>query len=112
MNNGTGPTVQTIDGIEIDLNRISRREFVRLTNAIREALLGGDTPTRDELTGEMAALIVNKWPYEQPVSQDGYLSLGLLDSKTVDDALNEAMGIIGKKKSASSLTPLENSDSP
>lgn len=96
-NNGTSPTAQTIDGITIDLNRVSRltfREFLRQLTEVGEN--GGD-----DLTGDFIERVVTAWPFGTDITKDAYLNLGLLDSARVDAALNEAMEIISKKKSSS-----------
>lgn len=107
-NNGRSPTAQTIDGITIDLNRVTRlmfREFIRQLGEVGEN--GGD-----ELTGDFIERVVTAWPFEGEISKDAYLNLGLLDSKRVDDALQQAMEIITKKNSESSAKPPENSNGP
>ena len=107
-NNGTSPTAQTIDGVTIDLNRVSRltfREFLRRLTA------AGDDGS-DELTGDFLALVVTAWPFGTDITKDGYLALPLLDSMRVDNALNEAMEIISKKKSLLSPKQPENSAAP
>lgn len=107
--NGRSPTAQTIDGITIDANRISRRKFVELTSAIGQAADSDNANLRDELTGELVEKIVTYWPFEAPISRDGYLDLGLLDSRQVDNAVMEFMQGLGQKKLDSPSKPPESS---
>jgi hypothetical protein len=81
--------------IEIDLNRVTRREFRGYINS----LLAVDelTDEADLLTGEIISKVIISWPYEQPITQDGYMDLGLQDSKDVDVALKEALGFVAEK---------------
>lgn len=99
------PTGVEIDGILIDANRISRRVFVALTEAIGKATAEDNAILRDELTGDLIAAIVIHWPFDKPVSKDSYLDLGLLDSRRVDQAITEFMAGLSEKKSESPLTP-------
>ena len=87
-------TTQTIDGITLDANRISRREFMRLTMAMDEA---PNVVLRDQLTAELATKIVTSWPFGDTITIDAYLDLGLMDSKRVDQALTQLMEDIAKK---------------
>ena len=79
--------------IEIDLNRISRAWYRDWTERLKTE--EGD---KDELSAEIVAKVVVRWPYEQPVSEDGYKNLGLADSIAVDRALSDALESISKKK--------------
>ena len=81
--------------IEIDLNRITRRQFRAYVNS----LMAADDLTEDAdlLTGDLVSQVVISWPYEQPITQDGYLDLGLQDSKDVDIALKDALGFVAEK---------------
>lgn len=107
--NGKSPTIAVIDGITIDANRISRRKFVDLTSAIQRASDADDATLRDELTGEIVEKIVTYWPFENPITQDGYLDLGLMDSRRVDNAIMEFMQGLGQKKLDSPSKPPESS---
>lgn len=91
---------QTIDSITVDLNRVTRRDF----RAYVETLTKATAEERDAATAELVGRVVTAWPFGD-VTPAAYLDLGLLDAARVDTALNEAMELIGKKKSASSLTP-------
>lgn len=96
--NGKSPTAETIDGITIDANLISRRKFVQITSAIGKAVAEDDAVTRDELSGELVELIVKAWPFGTIISKDAYLDLGLIDSQRVDNAVSEFMRGLGEKK--------------
>lgn len=85
---------QNINGIVIDLNRITRREFRKWTKQLDAT---DDHEERDELTAKLAAQVITRWPYGD-VSADGYLDLGMADSQLVDQALTEALSDISKKK--------------
>lgn len=82
-----------LNGITLDLNRITRREFRRFLTDLSEA----DGEARDELTGQMVEKVVTTWPYNAPITQDGYLDLPLADSLAVDRALTEAMSYLSEK---------------
>lgn len=110
--NGHSPTAETIDGITIDANLISRRKFVQITSAISKAVADDDAVTRDELSGELVELIVKAWPYGAVISKDAYLDLGLIDSRRVDEAISEFMRGLGEKKLALPSTLPENIASP
>lgn len=81
--------------IVIDLNRITRREFREFI----ARLIDSDEKTEeaDLLTGELAEKVIISWNYEQPITQDGYMSLGLKDSQDVDKALRTELGLIAEK---------------
>ena len=81
--------------IVFDLNRITRGEFRDYTAKINET---EDRAEQDRLSAAMIAKTCVSWPFEQKVSVDGYMSLGLKDSLLVDEAFSEAMGEIGEKK--------------
>ena len=81
--------------IDIDLNRITRRQFRGYVNAL--LAVDETTDEADLLTGEIIERVVISWPYEQPISQDGYMDLGLQDSKNVDEALRDALGFVAEK---------------
>ena len=85
---------QNINGITIDLNRITRREFRQWTKRLNQT---EDGEERDELTAELAQKIVVRWPYGDVVA-DVYMDLGLGDSQTVDAAILSAMNDYGEKK--------------
>lgn len=92
---------QTIDGITIDLNRATRRDFREYMAALKEAQAGGDMDAGDAARAVFYGKIVTGWPFGDTAYQD----LGIIDAKRMDDAVNEAMEIIAKKKSEPSLTP-------
>lgn len=110
-NNGRSPTAETIDGITIDANHISRRKFVLLTNEINKAILDDDAMARDELSGELVEIIVKAWPFGETITKDAYLDLGLMDSQRVDNAVSQFMKNTSEKKQAASSTSLENTAS-
>ena len=89
------PNIEAVPKIEIDLNRITRREFRGYVNA----LLAVDelTDGADLLTGELIEKVIISWPYDNPITQDGYMDLGLQDSKSVDEALKDALGFVAEK---------------
>ena len=80
--------------IKIDLNRVTRREFREYLVRVKEA----DGIKADELTGALIEKIVISWPYDQPITQEGYLNLGLRDSQEVDEFISGAMSNISEKK--------------
>ena len=81
--------------IEIDLNRITRREFRGYINTLLAA--NENTDEADLLTGELIEKVVTSWPFDNPITQDGYMDLGLQDSKSVDEALKAALGFVAEK---------------
>jgi hypothetical protein len=101
------PTGVTIDGILLDPARITRREYVRIIAAIQAS---DDLQLNDELTGELVAKMVAHWPFDKPVTKDGYLDLNLLESRRVDNALLKLDQELGEKKSDSPSKPPENSN--
>lgn len=75
-------------GIIIDLNRITRPQFRQFI----ARLTADNTPEdKDKITAEMAARVITEWPFSNPITEDGVMSLGLLDGKAVDDALSAAI---------------------
>lgn len=79
--------------IEVDLNRISRGDYA--------AWLSGRESAEDRGLWDaehLIAKVVQSWPFERPISLDGYLSLGLLDAQEVDDAVNAAVEMMLKKR--------------
>lgn len=99
------PTGVTIDGILIDGNRITKPEYLRIIASLTETEAKGadasmdDVMKRQEFTGELAGKIIVHWPFDAPISKDGYLALGLLDSMRVDQALTEFCLSLAEKKS-------------
>lgn len=103
-----------IMGLEIDLDRMRRSELrVFLRDLIRiDAELSQDNLTLDQragfeeqqenLTAWLVEKIVVSWPFPQPVSKEGYLTLSLADAVTADEALIKALAWLseqrGKKK--------------
>jgi hypothetical protein len=85
---------QNINGITIDLNRITRREFRQWTKKLDAT---EDNEERDELTASLAAKVITRWPFGD-ITADTYLDLGMADSQTVDAALTEALTSVAKKK--------------
>lgn len=81
--------------ITIDLNKITRREFREFIRAIIEA--NEFTEEADLLTGDLASKVITGWPYEQPITQEGYMELGLADSRNVDEALKKSLGLVAEK---------------
>lgn len=108
MNNGS-PTSQTIDGITIDLNRISVRQFANLTAEMEAA--AEDVNKRIELSGKLVSMIVTAWPFSQPITPDGYQDLGLLDSALVDGVIQQIGEILRQKKLERLSTYLPNTTS-
>lgn len=109
MSNGS-PTSQTIDGVTIDLNRISVRQFANLTAEMEAA--AENVNKRIELSGKLVAMIVTAWPFEQPITPDGYQDLGLLDSALVDGVIQQIGEILRQKKLERLSTYLPNTASP
>ena len=101
------PTGVTIYGILIDGNRISRREYTAIVAAIQAS---NDIQRNDELTGELVEKLVVAWPFEQPITKDGYLNLPLPDSLRVDQAITEYGTGLGEKKSSLPSKQPENSN--
>lgn len=82
------------DGFTIDLNLISKRDF-------RFWFQGRDTaPDKDLWDAEhLYVKVVVEWPFDAPISVEGYDDLGVLDAAKVDAAVSEHLIAIGKKKS-------------
>ena len=80
--------------IEIDLNRITRRDFRQFTDSMKDA----EGLEQDKLTGEMIEKVVTKWPFDKEITADNYLDLPLGDSQIVDRALTNAFSELGEKK--------------
>lgn len=81
------------NGFNIDLNRISKRDF-------RAYLVGRDqAEDKDLWDAEMLyEKVIISWPYDEPVTVEGYQNLGLTDALAVDNAVSEALQQLGKKK--------------
>lgn len=82
------------NGIVIDLNKISKRDF-------RVWFNGRDDATDKDLwdAEHLYSKIIVKWPWHNPITAEGYDDLGTLDALSVDQAVSEALETIGKKKS-------------
>lgn len=80
--------------IVVDLNRITRREYRQFLDRLREEEGGLE---KDILTGDLIEKVVVSWPFSQPISADGYMSLGLGDSQKVDQELTEALTAMSEK---------------
>lgn len=81
------------DGFIINLNGLTRKDYIawRLGRAAAE-----DKDTFD--AEHLLAKVIIEWPYEQPVSLEGYLSLGFADSLIVDNMVSEAVdNLTGKE---------------
>lgn len=85
------------NGFEYDLNRISKREW-------REWLRGRDAvEDKDTWDAEhLYAKVIIAWPYDAPISAEGYESLGVLDALEVDEIIGQAIVDVSKKKSETS----------
>lgn len=83
-----------ISGIIFDLNRITRRDYTAFTMGFAEIETLAE---RDDKTGELVEKIVTAWSFDQPVSKEGYLNLGLEDSTVVDRAIKEAMAYLSER---------------
>lgn len=83
-----------ISGIIFDLNRITRRDYTAFTMEFSQV---ETLVERDEKTGELAEKIIVSWPFDQPVSKEGYLNLGLADSTVIDRAIKEAMAYLSER---------------
>lgn len=91
-------TSQQIDGFTIDANRISRLRFMQLTAEMDAARASNDLLKVVQLQAEMIEAMVVAWPFSGVISVKNYLDLGLVDSRRVDAALDQAMEDIAKKK--------------
>jgi hypothetical protein len=83
------------EDIKVDLNQITRREFRKFLADLDSAKDGFE---RDDLTGALIEKVVVSWPFDEEITKDGYLSLGLADSNRVDALLTDALNGVGKKK--------------
>ena len=85
-------TEQDVNGVIVDLNRVTRRY-------LREWFKNLDGAENGEaLTGELVEKIVVSWPFGD-VSKEAYLQLGAYDGELVDEALETALAVYMKKKS-------------
>lgn len=75
-----------VSKIKVDLNKITRREFRTYINKLDD---NGRMP--DEAQAEFVVKVVTAWPYDNPITEDGYLDLPLGDALTVDKAINKAI---------------------
>jgi len=96
----TGPvvTVQDIDGIQIDLNRVTRREFHELMGEIAAAQMAAKGLEADQHTGVLIERVVVDWPYEVSITTDSYMDLPMHDAQRVDNALEQAIRMLQKKR--------------
>lgn len=109
MKNGNSPTAITVDDVTVDINRVGRVEFNEFWKAVNAET---DEAKQNEITGELVAKVVTRWPFDVAISKESYVKLGVLDMQQVDNALLEAVALIFKKKSQLSLTPPANSSGP
>ena len=82
------------NGIQFDINRLTRLEFRQVFKKLQAA---SDGEARDRVTGAILEKVCLSWPFPNPITTDGYLSLGLNDSKIVDNALEWALLDGGQK---------------
>jgi len=80
---------QNIDGIEIDLNKVSRKEAMTLMG-----LLGGEP---ENMTGLIAKVVIS-WPFKAEITEDGFNELGFGDSLVVQSAVLQASSALVEKK--------------
>lgn len=83
------------NGVVVDLNRITRREFRQFRNELKE-IPGDDIDRREEITAGFYAKVISEWPHG-PVSAERYLELGLKDAAEVDRVVGEAMELLSEK---------------
>jgi len=86
-------------GFVIDLNRITKREF--------HAYLAGreQAENKDLYDAEhLYVKVIMRWPFQQTISVESYLDLGLAEAIEVDDAVSEALVQLTQKKSARPLS--------
>ena len=81
--------------IVVDLNKITRRQFREFRQELEKA--GDDTEAREIALADFYVKVIDTWPYGE-ISTDAYFNLGLLDAREVDEAVNNAINIIGEKK--------------
>ena len=89
--NGTGPAIL------VDLNRVTRREF-REFRAKLAKIKEEDIDARESIVADFYVKVISEWPYTDEITADNYLSLGLLDSQRVDEAVTEAVNALTEKK--------------
>lgn len=107
--NGRSPTAIEVDGIVFDLNRISKRQYMKALKDI-QALKEDDYDQALDLSNEVYGKVIISWPFDKPVTD--YASLGVMDAKRVDDAYTELGKILGEKKSEQSSISQENTANP
>jgi hypothetical protein len=95
--------------ITIDMNNITRKQFA---DFMRRLGADGTTEEKARITGELVEAVVEDWPYEQPMTADGYESLGLIDAMAVDEALSDAIMELSSKNSARRSTSVVSSGNP
>lgn len=123
--NGNSPTAIEVDGIVFDMNRIIRKEYLRLIRQIQaltppEAKEGEPEPELSEedsdkiqeLSGQLYAKIITAWPFSEPITAEGYINLGMMDSARVDEAFTQLSKILEEKKLARLSTYLPDTSSP
>ena len=90
--------------IKVNLNRITRAQFFDFIARLQNTK---DTNGAANATGELVELVIEDWPYEQPITPEGYNALGMLDAIEVDNALTDAMGELASKNLARrSISPV------
>jgi len=82
--------------IVVDLNQITRRQFREFRQAL--GMAGEDTEAREAALAEFYVQVITSWPYGDAITTEVYFDLGLLDAREVDEAVNNAINIIGEKK--------------
>jgi hypothetical protein len=79
--------------INIDLNRVTRRQMVEYRKARSKLTDGLDIFDFENLSQH----VITGWPYGE-VTLENYLDLGLEDAAAVDRAVSDALEDLGKKK--------------
>lgn len=110
------PTAIEVDGITLDLNRVTRSEFRGFEKTINR-LLKEHTEENDkeeeveQIQGDFYSKIIVAWPFGE-IKADSYGKLGTLDAGRVDAAWEEVSKIMLEKKLQSSLKPPGSTDGP
>jgi len=87
----------------VNLNLITRKQFLDFMSRLQAE---GTPDEKSIITGELVELVIEDWPYKQPVTVDGYNALGMLDSVEVDNALTDAMvDLTSKNLARRSISP-------
>ena len=91
--------------VKLDFNRIdwpTFLEFIRRNDELteKERTEGGSIElalAKRQVSGELLEKVLVSWPFDAPMTAEGYMSLGLIDAKAVDEVLAQGITKLNPK---------------